>query len=100
MRVERAFSAVDLQKYGQLSGDTNPVHFNVNFAHKLNFAQPIVHGALINGFVENDVFIDFLIKTSLSARIVSRVIGTMLPGPGSILLYQDLHFSNPCKNIS
>lgn len=37
----------------------------------------IVHGALLNG-------------------IVSGVIGTKLPGPGTIVLSQDLHFPNPC----
>lgn len=65
-----------MEQFAQLTGDYNPLHFDDRFASRFNFNSAIVHGALING-------------------IISAAIGTILPGPGSILLQQDLHFPNP-----
>lgn len=59
------------------TGDTNKLHYDKDFARSKGFeGGAIVHGALING-------------------LVSGVIGTKLPGQGSILLNQTINFRNP-----
>ncbi|XP_054267101.1 hydroxyacyl-thioester dehydratase type 2, mitochondrial [Macrosteles quadrilineatus] len=67
--VEKTISQKDVTLFSELSGDWNPVH------HRKD--NPVVHGALLNGFV-------------------SGVIGSKLPGPGTLLVTETLRFPNPC----
>lgn len=60
----------------KLTDDTNPVHFDNKTATSLGFRAPIVHGML-------------------SASFISKLIGTKLPGPGSVWLNQTLNFIAP-----
>lgn len=69
--VERKITQKDIKEFSELSGDFNPVHFDSE--HQ----KPVVHGALLNS-------------------IVSGVIGTKLPGPGTLVVAQTLHFPNKC----
>ena len=59
-----------------MSGDDNPVHTNSDFAKKTIFKQKVAHGFL-------------------SASLISMLIATKLPGPGSIYLSQNLKFLAP-----
>lgn len=74
--VERQFTSEEVAQFSKLTGDDNPLHLNDSFARNYKFSKSIVHGALING-------------------VISATIGTILPGHGSILLEQNLHFPNP-----
>ncbi|XP_015792908.1 hydroxyacyl-thioester dehydratase type 2, mitochondrial-like [Tetranychus urticae] len=74
---KRVFSREDVQKFCQIIGDTNPVHFDDGAAQRLNFSSIIVPGLQLNG-------------------TVASIIGSKLPGPGSILVKQFLDFVNPC----
>ena len=81
--MERTFEAEDVATFAKLSGDTNPLHASVAEAAREGgragrFGFPVVHGALINS-------------------VVSAVIGTQLPGPGSVYLSQELHFPAPLR---
>lgn len=76
VEVERVFNLADVENFAKLTGDFNSIHFDTKEANKQGFQRPIVHGALVNG-------------------AVSSVIGTLLPGSGSILLKQELKFPNP-----
>ncbi|CAB0008482.1 unnamed protein product [Nesidiocoris tenuis] len=67
--VERLVTRDDVESFAKLSGDFNPIHFTDK--------KPIVHGALLNSFL-------------------SGVIGTKLPGPGTILSSQNFRYPNPC----
>ncbi|KAI7697907.1 Hydroxyacyl-thioester dehydratase type 2, partial [Sarcoptes scabiei] len=78
VKIDRIFTSDDVEAFARLTNDFNPIHLNKNDAIKFNFPDRIVHGALING-------------------AISSVIGTILPGNGSILLHQDLNFPNPCN---
>lgn len=69
--LERLITKEDIQQFGNLSGDWNPIHF------EKDGKRSIVHGALLNGFV-------------------SAALGTKLPGPGTILVEQYLRYPNPC----
>jgi 3-hydroxybutyryl-CoA dehydratase len=63
----------DVVMFAGLSGDTNPVHLDQNFAAQTMFGDRIAHGML-------------------SASFVSTVFGTKLPGPGCIYVSQNLRF--------
>ncbi len=66
----------DIALFAGVSGDTNPVHLNQDFAASTMFKERIAHGML-------------------SASFISTVFGTRLPGPGCIYLSQTLNFKAP-----
>jgi len=76
--VARTVSEADILAFAGVSGDTNPVHLDGEFAAASMFGQRIAHGML-------------------SAAFISTVFGTKLPGPGSIYLSQSLKFKAPVK---
>jgi len=65
-----------VQGFGDLIGDRNPIHFDDSFAKSTRFGRRIAHGMI-------------------SASLISAVIGTKLPGPGSIYINQSLQFTGP-----
>lgn len=76
--VSRTISEADILMFAGVSGDTNPVHLDQEFAASTMFGGRIAHGML-------------------SAGLISAVFGTRLPGPGSIYLSQTLKFKAPVK---
>ncbi len=72
----KTFSEADIYLYAGISGDFNPAHINEAYARKTYFKTRIAHGML-------------------SAGLISAVIGTQLPGPGSIYMQQTLSFMAP-----
>jgi 3-hydroxybutyryl-CoA dehydratase len=62
--------------FAELSGDDNPLHMDEKVAQNLGFPRRVAHGML-----------------ALSA--ISRLIGTQLPGPGSLWISQELKFPAP-----
>ena len=66
----------DVQRFAQVSGDFNPVHLDDTFAKQSIFHNRIAHGGLINA-------------------LFSTVLGTELPGLGTIYLQQDSRFIKP-----
>ena len=73
---EKKITEKDINEFAKLSGDDNPVHTNSDFAKKTIFKQKVAHGFL-------------------SASLISMLIATKLPGPGSIYLSQNLKFLAP-----
>lgn len=74
----KTVTEADIVTFAGISGDTNPVHINEEFASKTMFKGRIAHGIL-------------------SASFISTVIGTKLPGPGCIYVSQALRFKAPVK---
>ncbi len=74
--VERTFDEAAVRAFAELSGDFNPVHLDADFAATTRFGRPIVHGLL-------------------TASLISTVVGTRLPGLGSIYVSQSLRFRAP-----
>ena len=74
----RTVTEADIVLFAGVSGDTNPVHINEEFASGTMFSGRIAHGML-------------------TASLISAVIGTRLPGPGAIYVSQTLRFKAPVR---
>jgi 3-hydroxybutyryl-CoA dehydratase len=74
----KTITEADILLFAAVSTDTNPVHIDAEAAAKSQFGQRIAHGML-------------------SAGLISAVLGTRLPGPGTIYLGQTLRFRAPVK---
>jgi 3-hydroxybutyryl-CoA dehydratase len=74
----KTITEADILMYAAVSLDTNPVHINAEAARHSIFKERIAHGML-------------------SAGLISAVLGTRLPGPGTLYLRQSLRFSAPVK---
>jgi 3-hydroxybutyryl-CoA dehydratase len=74
----KTITDADILLYAAVSLDTNPVHLNDEAARKSVFGERIAHGML-------------------SAGLISAVLGTQLPGPGTLYMRQSLRFAAPVK---
>ena len=72
----RTLSREDIQLFALVSGDVNPAHLDAEFARGDVFRRVIAHGMWGGG-------------------LISAVLGTLLPGPGTIYLSQSLRFVRP-----
>ena len=72
----KTVTEADIILYAGITGDTNPVHLDAEYARMTRFGQRIAHGMLTAGFI-------------------SAVLGTKLPGPGAIYMGQTLRFLKP-----
>ena len=77
-RFSKTMTETDIYLYAGISGDFNPAHVNEQYAAKTFFKTRIAHGML-------------------TASFISTLIGTILPGPGSIYMRQELNFRAPVK---
>jgi 3-hydroxybutyryl-CoA dehydratase len=77
-RFSKTITEADIYLYAGISGDFNPAHVDEEFAKKTFFKTRIAHGML-------------------TASFISTIIGTMLPGPGSIYMGQQVSFLAPVK---
>jgi 3-hydroxybutyryl-CoA dehydratase len=77
-RVEltRAFTEADVATFANVSGDNNPAHLDEAYAQTTMFKTRIVHGMLV-------------------ASLFSALLGTKLPGLGTIYTGQTLKFTKP-----
>jgi 3-hydroxybutyryl-CoA dehydratase len=74
----KTVTEADIVKFAEVSGDNNPVHLDEAFAQTTMFKGRIAHGMLSAGFI-------------------STVIGTKLPGSGTIYMSQTLRFKAPVR---
>ena len=72
----KTITEADVLMFGAVSGDFNPVHFNQAYAETTPFKTRIVHGML-------------------TASLISTLLGTRLPGEGTIYLSQSAKFKAP-----
>jgi len=72
----KTITEYDVYQYAGVTGDFNPVHINEVYAKETFFKKRIAHGMLAGG-------------------LISAVLGTSLPGPGSVYLRQALNFTAP-----
>ncbi len=76
--VNHVLTTRDIQLFAVMSGDVNPAHLDEEYAKSDMFHGIIGHGMW-------------------SGALISTVLGTQLPGPGTIYLNQTLRFLRPVK---
>jgi phosphotransacetylase/acyl dehydratase len=74
--ISRTITEDDISLFAVVSGDVNPAHLDTSYAETDLFHKIIIHGMW-------------------GGALISAVLGTRLPGPGTIYLSQDLHFRAP-----
>ncbi len=72
----RTLRPQDIQLFAIMSGDVNPAHVDPEYAKSGMFREVIAHGMW-------------------GGALISTVLGTQFPGPGTIYIDQTLHFSRP-----
>jgi len=77
-RFSKTITEADIILFAGVTGDLNPAHVDEEYAKKTFFKTRIAHGML-------------------TASFISTVIGTMLPGPGTVYLSQEVRFLAPVK---
>ena len=74
--LQRRLTARDIKLFAVMSGDVNPAHVDEDYAKSSRFHEVIAHGMW-------------------GGSLISTVLGTQLPGPGTIYLGQTLRFKRP-----
>jgi len=74
----RAISARDIELFTELSGDANPVHYDVELAGRSRFGGIVVQGGVTSG-------------------LLNAVVAEDLPGPGSVFLSVGWRFLAPVR---
>src|SRR5262249_12306625 len=74
--LTRTLSKEDIELFAFMSGDVNPAHGDEAFARSGLFHEIIAHGMW-------------------GGALISTLLGTKLPGPGTIHLGQTLSFRHP-----
>lgn len=74
--AERKILLEDVKRFASLSGDFNPIHLDADYAKGQGFPDAIAHG-------------DF------SMALISALIATELPGPGTVFISYDIRFLRP-----
>lgn len=77
-RLFRTLTLEDIQAFAAVSGDTNPAHVDPEYAN-----DTLLHGVVGHGM--------------WSAALISALLGTRFPGPGTIYVDQVLHFVRPVR---
>jgi 3-oxoacyl-[acyl-carrier protein] reductase len=65
-----------VRETARLTGDDNPIHLDPTVAFQYGQSRPVAHGVILLG-------------------LVSRLIGTKMPGPGSVWFSSELEFLAP-----
>ncbi len=76
--VTKVILEEDVSKFIEICGDVNPIHVDDDFTKKTPLKTKIVHGIL-------------------TSSLISAVVGTKVPGPGSVWLDQNLRFLLPVR---
>ena len=74
--LRKTFVEDDVAEFAKVSGDSNPAHMDENYAKTTHFKTRIVHGML-------------------AGSLFSALLGTDLPGVGTIYTGQTLKFTRP-----
>jgi phosphate acetyltransferase/phosphate butyryltransferase len=74
--LQRTLTPRDIQLFAVMSGDVNPAHVDAEYAKNSLFHEVIAHGLW-------------------GGSLISTVLGTLYPGPGTVYIDQSLHFSRP-----
>jgi acyl dehydratase len=74
----RRVDARDIERFTEISGDTNPLHYDEAAARASRFGEIIVQGGI-------------------TSAILNAVVAEDLPGPGTVFLHVDWSFKAPVR---
>ena len=74
--LTKTFTEEDIAAFAKLSLDDNGIHTDPDLSRRGLFRRPVVHGVLV-------------------ASLISSVMGTKLPGHGTVLQDQKVEYLNP-----
>ncbi len=74
--ITRTLKPEDVHLFAVVSGDLNPTHVDPEFAHSAPFREIVGH-------------------SMWGGALFSAILGTELPGPGTVYVRQDLRFHRP-----
>ncbi len=77
-KFSKTITEADIVLFAAVTGDTNPMHLDAEYAATSIFKERIAHGML-------------------AAGLITKVLGTQLPGPGTIYMSQSLKFRAPVR---
>jgi phosphate acetyltransferase len=77
-RQTRTLTRQDIAAFAAISGDANPAHINADYAEHTRLHGIVAHGMW-------------------GAALIAKLLGTSLPGPGTIYLAQTLRFLKPVR---
>jgi acyl dehydratase len=76
--LSRRVEADDIERFTQISGDRNPLHYDQRAARASRFGEIIVQGGL-------------------TSAILNAVVAERLPGPGTVFLNVNWNFLAPVR---
>jgi acyl dehydratase len=74
----RAVEARDIERFTEISGDRNPLHYDEALAKETRFGEIVVQGGV-------------------TSAILNAVVAEDLPGPGTVFLHVDWSFKAPVR---
>jgi len=76
--MSRTVTASDIERFTQISGDRNPLHYDVDAARASRFGEIVVQGGV-------------------TSAILNAVAAELLPGPGTVFLNVNWDFTAPVR---
>jgi acyl dehydratase len=76
--MSRTVSAADIERFTQISGDRNPLHYDLDAAKSSRFGEIVVQGGI-------------------TSAILNAVVAEKLPGPGTVFLNINWNFTAPVR---
>jgi phosphate acetyltransferase len=77
-RLVRTLRPEDIQMFAIMSGDFNPTHVDPEYARSSSFREVVAHGMW-------------------GGALISNVLGTQFPGPGTVYVAQTLNFARQVR---
>jgi acyl dehydratase len=65
-----------INKYAEITGDYNPIHFDLEFVKKTKFGRLVAQGGVTSG-------------------ILNTIVAMDLPGPGTVFIHQEYDYKAP-----
>jgi acyl dehydratase len=76
--LSRTVAPTDIERFTEISGDRNPLHYDVEAAKASRFGEIVVQGGI-------------------TSAILNAVVAEKLPGPGTVFLNLNLDFRAPVR---
>lgn len=74
--LQKTFTSADTEAFAQLTGDSNGIHTVSEVSSRGLFHRPVIHGILVSS-------------------LLSALMGTQLPGSGTVLMEEEVKYLHP-----